>query len=441
MSGYCIVTLGCKVNQYESEALAARLEAGGWRVDDARPSLCLVNTCAVTGKAAMQSRQAIRRLKRQFPGARLVVTGCYAQTAPEEITAIEGLDLVVGHAAKGQIADLIETPTLDPPQVRCGSLPADLPFDAVSDDLATQRSRPFLKVQDGCDAFCAYCIVPHARGPSRSMPAASVLNRVEGLRNRGYNEIVLTGIHLGCYGRDLTPATTLAQLIRRTDRIPGVPRLRLSSVEPQEFDAHLVEAIAIAASICPHFHIPLQSGDDRLLARMGRPYTGAAFARLVQRLVAALPLAAVGTDVLVGFPGETEDAFQASYRLIERLPIAYLHVFPFSPRQGTPASRYPDPIAPATVKRRCELLRRLGAAKQSAFRQRFVGQVLPAVIEGRPDGPSGRRKVLTGNYIPVWIDAGDDVRHGQLAVRIESVDRHGRSLGRAMTAPSKPDSM
>ncbi|RLB97328.1 MAG: tRNA (N(6)-L-threonylcarbamoyladenosine(37)-C(2))-methylthiotransferase MtaB, partial [Deltaproteobacteria bacterium] len=345
---FTTITLGCKVNQYESEALARRLVDHGWRRADGPPvDLCLINTCTVTGRAAMQSRQAVRRAKRQGAG-RIVVTGCYAQVEPEALTAIEGVDLVVGHSEKHRIPALVqglqEKTARRPAEAVVAPRSPAWPFEAVCDAVVGGRTRPLLKIQDGCDAFCTYCIVPYARGRSRSLPAENVLARIADLGAAGYHEVVLTGIHLGRYGRDLTPASTLAGLLRRIDAAGDIGRFRVSSVEPQEFDSALITALTGSPRCCRHFHLPLQSGDDEILRRMGRPYTGTDVADLVLTFTRAVPGAAVGLDVLVGFAGETEAACERTYRMAAKLPLAYLHVFPVPPRAGTPAARMADPV-------------------------------------------------------------------------------------------------
>lgn len=432
---FTTVTLGCKVNQYESEALACRLVAEGWHRTDAPPAdLCLINTCTVTGRAAMQSRQAIRRARRQ--GSRwIVATGCYAQVAPEALTAMDEVDLVVGHSEKYRIPALVAGLEREPGgpagAVVTTRSPA-WPFDAICDAVVGGRTRPLLKIQDGCDAFCTYCIVPYARGRSRSMPAEDVLGRIAALGAAGYHEVVLTGIHLGRYGRDLFPPIALADMVRRIDAAGDIPRFRVSSVEPQEFDPALIAALTGSPRCCRHFHIPLQSGDDEILRRMGRPYTGADVADLVLTLTRAVAGAAVGLDVLVGFPGETEAAFERTCRLVARLPLAYLHVFPFSPRAGTPAARMPDPVPDGVITRRCARLRRLGQRKRLDFHRSFVGQEATAPVEGRRDPRTAGLKIVTDNYLPVTFDGPDALLEKLVTVRIEAVDASGRLAGRRL---------
>ncbi len=430
---FTIVTLGCKVNHYESEALALRLAEAGWvRTADADGALCIVNTCTVTGRAAMQSRQAVRRAVRQGAGG-VVVTGCYAQVDPEALAAIGGVDLVVGHSEKHRIPalveDLMQNAAPGPaPMVVAPRSPA-WDFDPLCDGVVGGRTRPLLKIQDGCDAFCSYCIVPYARGRSRSMPAENAMARIAALGAAGYQEVVLTGIHLGRYGRDLHPPICLADLLRRIDAEGGIERFRVSSIEPQEFDAPLIAALTGSARCCRHFHLPLQSGDDDVLRRMGRPYTAAEVAALVLTLTTAVPEAAVGLDVLVGFPGESEAAFEGTFALASSLPLAYLHVFPFSPRTGTPAARMADAVPDGAITRRCARLRRLGARKRLAFYRRFIGHDFSAPVEGRRDPHTGRLRIVTDNYLPVTFEGPDSLLNTRVTVRLDALDPDGHPTG------------
>ncbi|MEW6673689.1 MAG: tRNA (N(6)-L-threonylcarbamoyladenosine(37)-C(2))-methylthiotransferase MtaB [Thermodesulfobacteriota bacterium] len=415
MKTFSITTLGCKVNQYESETIAEALKKSGWTCDPrtAGAEVCIVNTCAVTRKAAMQSRQAIRQAVKAHPGARILVTGCYAQTEPEALEKISGITSVVGHAAKCDIPDML---TAAPD----GCHPATASFfkePALS--AGDGRTRPFLKIQDGCDAFCSYCIVPYARGRSRSMPFENVIANIRRLSRAGFHETVLCGVHLGCYGQDLTPPAGLVEILRRVDSDALIDRVRISSIEPREISDEIIDLAAASERICHHFHIPLQSGDDLILKRMRRPYSRDFFRELVLKIRAAMPDAAIGVDVLIGFPGETETAFQNTFDLIQELPLTYLHVFPFSARRGTPADRFPDRVPAPVVKSRCRRVRQLGIAKKKAFYSRFLGRTLPVLIESRRD-VSGRLKGFSANYLPVCLNGGDDLKNTVVAVRIDS---------------------
>jgi threonylcarbamoyladenosine tRNA methylthiotransferase MtaB len=426
MPKFKITTLGCKVNQYESEAIARQLEASDWGTTsaDELPDLCIINTCTVTQKASMQSRQAVRLAVKANPGARIMVTGCYAQTAADELKKIEGVDHVIGHAEKHKIAAMIlKKPIADemPPIMVCADIRQMRQFGNFSETVYGSRTRPFLKIQDGCDALCTYCIVPYARGPSRSMPLKAVLDHIEQLAEAGYHEVVLTGVHLGNYGLDLDPKTSLYDLIRTINASNLIGRVRLSSIEPLELNNELIEFVAKSPMFCRHFHIPLQSGDDGILKKMNRPYTSNYFRDLVHKIRKNMPDAAMGADILVGFPGETREAFENTYNLILASPITYLHVFPFSSRPGTPAGKFPDKIPPEIIKKRCERMRLLGAEKRIGFYKRFVGQILDVLIEETRHRKSGLLKGISSNYIPVLIDGPATHMNTIVKVRIEKI--------------------
>jgi threonylcarbamoyladenosine tRNA methylthiotransferase MtaB len=415
MKRFAITTLGCKVNQCESSALGTLLEACGFQnaTSTEKTDLVVINTCTVTGKAAMQSRQAIRQAIRRHPDARIIVTGCYAQTAPDEIKAIEGVEYIVGHADKMGIARM-----LDPkrnPKLKKMTLPDRKPhiirqeiqnvrcFDAMPSVAPESRTRAFLKIQDGCNAMCTYCIVPHARGRSRSMPVSDVVGHLNELAKADFKEVVLSGIHLGTYGKDLRPGSSLLDLLVLASQNSRIRRLRISSIEPTEIEPGLIQLMGDADHpLCPHFHIPLQSGDNGILRRMGRPYTREQFSATVAAIREQLPYAAIGVDVLVGFPGEDDSAFFQTLSLIESLDITYLHVFPFSPREGTPAARFKDPVPDRVVKERCRHLRDLGEKKKAAFFLANLGRPVEVLVESC-DKKNRVSKGMSENYLPIVL--------------------------------------
>ena len=408
--GFTITTLGCKVNQFESEQIAKELVDAGFNyIDttlppvDGQADLCIINTCTVTHKASMQSRQAIRQAIRKHPDAVVIVTGCYAQTEPDAIQKIEGVHHIVPHQDKSHIP-IMATSLLKPT--------TDAGVDGVSPWVAgANKTRPFLKIQDGCDAFCSYCIVPHARGTSRSVALKSVLEQLEQFKQDRYHEVVLTGIHLGRYGRDLQPPATLFDLLKQITGRQCIDRLRLSSIEPLELSGDIIRLVAgskgTPGEICRHFHIPLQSGDDDILKKMNRPYRRKAFKELVLDINKVVPDAGIGCDVLIGFPGETDEAFENTYALIRELPLTYLHVFPFSPREGTPASGFPGQIPQQVVKERCRHIRELGQSKRRAFLDSQAGESAMVLVENKRDRRTGRLKGVSSNYITILVE-GDD---------------------------------
>jgi threonylcarbamoyladenosine tRNA methylthiotransferase MtaB len=427
MSKFKITTLGCKVNQAESEAIAQNLMSSKWLSagDLEKADICIVNTCAVTQKAAMQSRQAVRRAIRANPNANIIVTGCYAQTAPQEIKTIEGVNYIVGHGEKHNIGRMIRTAGIrarDDAIAIGDDIHKKRPFASMTIANAVRRTRPFLKIQDGCDAFCTFCIVPHARGRSRSMPLEEVLINIGKLAKAGYREVVLTGIHLGVYGHDLSPKTNLATAMGRISELRPIDRVRLSSIEPFEITEKIIDQVLKSDIFCRHFHIPLQSGDLGILENMSRPYSPRFFGDLINKIYQIMPDAAIGVDALIGFPGESDLAFENTYNLIEKLPISYLHVFPFSARPGTKAAELPDKVDVGIMKERCERLRILGNDKRKKFFKGFIGQVLPILVETKREASTNFLKGMSSNYVPVLIDAGDNLKNKIVDVRIQKLE-------------------
>ncbi len=412
---YLLTTLGCKVNQFETEAIGITLLKAGWEktVKFAEADLCVINTCTVTGKASMQSRQAIRNIIRQCPSAHVIVTGCYAQTEADEIMKIPGVDRIVSHKEKHLIPGMVQAmtaPVKTPaPSVSgdCNASCDEREFKALDVDVFGHRTRPFLKIQDGCDAFCTYCIVPHTRGRSRSMNADEVLTRLHALGQAGYKEVVLTGIHIGAWGGDFNPKASFHDLLTRIDAERPVPRIRISSIEPRELTPDILHLFSASDIFCRHVHIPFQSGDSGILKAMHRPYDRDYLKDLVMNVASAVPFAAIGVDLLAGFPGETDKAFQNTYDLIESLPIMYLHVFPFSARQRTPAASFPDQVHPDVMKARTERLRDLGMAKRRKFLKNLEGQQARILVENKRDRKTGLLKGLTTHYATVLTEGPD----------------------------------
>lgn len=425
MKLFAITTLGCKVNRYESEAIAEQLENHGWHTVDegGTADLCIINTCTVTQKAAMQCRQAARKAIRDNPGALTVVTGCYAQISPEVFSAMEDVHYVIGNACKDQIVQLVTGSTEPGPVTTLvEDLSTPCPFQDMPLTKFGNRTRPFLKIQDGCDAFCSYCIIPHARGRSRSLSPEVINKRLGSLKESGYEEAVLCGINLGRYGGDLEPSTSILDLVQMIDVPTGMARLRLSSIEPGELSDDLLRVLAASDHVCPHLHIPLQSGDDDVLKAMNRPYSSAYYRDLIHRIVSLMPDVAIGVDVLVGFPGETQGAFENTCNLIEGLPIAYLHVFPFSRLEQTAAAGLPNTVPSEEIKKRCEHVRAIGQAKRARFYEQAVGSTCEVLIEGKRDRVTGYLKGLTRNYIPVLVEGEDELMNRLVQARITKIE-------------------
>ncbi|HAJ27985.1 MAG TPA: tRNA (N(6)-L-threonylcarbamoyladenosine(37)-C(2))-methylthiotransferase MtaB [Syntrophus sp. (in: bacteria)] len=413
-----ITTLGCKVNQYESAAMGESLEKHGFLLVPflEEADFYIINTCTVTGRTDYQSRQLIRRAGKRNPQAAIIVTGCYAQTAPDVFTGMPGVTVVAGTLEKDRIAEIIGEikkntqlgRTAGPvPSVQVGDVGGEITEWGIRPvSRFPGHTRAFLKIQDGCNAFCSYCIVPYARGRSRSIGKEEVLERIQSLARNGYSEVVLTGIHLGVYGEDRQDGSSLAGILRQVEEHRTIERLRLSSLEPREITEEILEIMKSARIICPHLHIPLQSGDDGILSSMGRNYDAAFFRDLVGKVCATRPDMTVGMDVMVGFPGEDEKAFENTIALIESLPIAYLHVFPYSRRPGTAAALMGSQVGEEDKKRRGQTLRQLGMMKRQAFLGRFIGSTMPVLIEKRKDRPSGYLKGFSHNYLPVLLQDG-----------------------------------
>jgi len=418
-----IVTLGCKVNQYESAAMAGLLQAAGCRLVPfyERAEVYIINTCTVTAKADYESRQLIRRAERQNDKATIIVTGCYAQVAPQEVASLPGVCAVVGNREKSHIVNLLFRENKGSTSVFVSNLREEILFNTPSVLNFPGRTRAFLKIQDGCDNFCTYCIVPFARGRGRSLPITEVISRLRALTQVGYREVVLTGVNLSAYGRDLKPTVNLLSLLQEMAKEKNLPRIRLSSLEPREITEELLAFIKENPWVCPHFHIPFQSGDDRILSLMGRDYGGKFFEELVERIVAHLPEAAIGLDVMVGFPGENEQAFLNTLRMIERLPVSYLHVFPYSPRPMTGALKLPDQVSAGEKKKRALLLRDLGRKKREVFLLRYLGKELTILLEGGKK-KSGWQLGRTANYLPVLVDTPQSKGNTLLSVRAVAVE-------------------
>jgi threonylcarbamoyladenosine tRNA methylthiotransferase MtaB len=419
-------TLGCRLNQVDTQQLQTLLEARGYRtVPVEEPAdVVVVNTCTVTARAEFSDRQAIRRAARASPAARLVVTGCWAQTSPGEVLRLPEVALVVGNADKHRLPDLLDD--LLAPRVQVSDIRGAPTLDVAPLARVPGRSRAFLKVQDGCQHRCAFCIVPFARGTSRSLEPKVVLDQARLLVEAGHPEVVVTGVDLGHYGADLLPRTTLAALLR--DLVEGLRWVRLSSDLPAYFPPELTELVTASPRVAPHLHLPLQSGSDRVLRRMRRPYTARMYRDLVERLARAVPSLGLGTDLIVGFPGESEADFEATLELVAALPFSYLHVFPYSPRKGTEAARLGDTVDATTIARRGRALRDVARRKSLEFRLRLAGTVEDVLVLETRDRATGRLVGLTGNYVEVRFD-GPDALMGRLArVRVTRAERD-RTLG------------
>lgn len=439
MTTFSIENFGCRATDADAAALRRDFLASGLALVDehARADVVVLNTCTVTASADAQARDAVRKIHRANPGARVVITGCYAQRAPEEIARLEGVDFVVGNSHQTEIARLV-CASLDsqaapnsgirPPSSSEGFFPlaeidrepmslARGPAKILTGDIFAQaavqiapaefadsgRTRPILKIQDGCNNRCSYCVIPFVRGKSRSLSPDVVIAEIRKLVDAGAKEVVLSGINLGSYGRDLTPRAELVKTARRILDETILEQLRFSSVEPQDVTEEFIELVASSERVAPHFHVPLQSGSDRILRAMHRWYRSEHYAERIRQIRRHSPGAAIGADVIVGFPGETDEEFRTTVDFIEQLPLTYLHVFSFSVRPGTAAAALPEHeyVAPGVVRERARRLRALGEKKASAFRAAQSGRRLRALTLARTG--EDWTEALTGNYLKVRI--------------------------------------
>jgi threonylcarbamoyladenosine tRNA methylthiotransferase MtaB len=421
MKKISFVTLGCKTNQFESAAMTEAARKEGYRVVSAGEAadICVINTCTVTARTDAESRRLIRRALRENPAARIVVTGCYAQIASDEISTMPGVALIIGNTEKRELLQLLRN-LGEEQHIKVADISQVGETGPLILETFAEHTRAFLQVQNGCDARCSYCIVPHVRGPSRSVRLDDALEGIRTFARQGFQEVVLTGIHLGAFGLDLAPPTSLLELLSIAERERIVPRLRLGSVEPTEISAELIDLIATGQTICPHLHIPLQSGDDGVLAAMNRPYTSGFFRELVDKLTAAAPSLCIGTDIIAGFPGETDEAFERGYSFLEALPLAYFHVFPFSVRQGTPAASMPDRVPPPLIKKRAEALRILSSRKKRAYFESFLGREVMVLIQEKRK--SGNLSGLSRNYLSVSIPNGAEPLNTEVRVRVTGIE-------------------
>ena len=391
-------TLGCKLNAYDTQWYAEQFVARGYREVSFgdRADVTVVNTCTVTGQGDAQSRKALRRAHRISPEGTVVAVGCYAQTDPDALSQMPEVDLVVGTAERVQLLDLInDTCSLGRTFVT-RSRTAD--FQDMDIYNFGGRARAFVKIQEGCNEFCSFCIIPFARGRSRSRTLQSAVSQVKKLVDAGYREVVLTGVHIGDYGADLA-GCELLQVLKAVEQIDGLDRFRVSSIEATYVTDEMIDFFAESQKFCRHLHIPLQSGDNGILKAMRRPYTRAQYIALLERVAKRVPGVGIGGDVMVGFPGESDAAFQNTRDLIADHPLTYLHVFPYSPRGKTPAARMANQVDPQVKKQRGAILRELGRQKVAAFQARFLGQTLPVLFENRRNGQC--LQGLTDNYIRV----------------------------------------
>ena len=424
MSTVAFITLGCKVNQFETESMEGLFKQSGYDIvpNTNVADVYVINTCSVTSFGDKKSRQLIRRVQRLNPKAIIAVTGCYSQAAPDEVKAIEGVRVVLGTSDRANIVNYVEQAMAEDGIIdRVDDIMKARDFEDIPLYEMPARTRAFLKIQEGCTNFCSYCIIPYTRGPLRSRKLESIRSEAKKLLDHGFKEIVLTGIHLGAYGKDFKDGTSLYDAAKAVLELPGLRRLRLSSLESIELSKELLDLIKNHPKFSHHLHLPLQAGSDEVLKKMNRHYNRDEFTSLIKNVKESVPGVAISTDVIVGFPGETEEMFAESLEYIKTLGFARMHVFPYSPRTGTPAAKMPDQVPEPVKKDRVHRLQALARQMAEDFHSQYLGTVQEVLFETNNDGITDG---LTDTYIRVYTD--DEVETGELyKVRLEKLYKDG----------------
>ena len=423
--------LGCKVNQYESEAIAELFAQKGYEIVDIDEwaDIYIINTCTVTNFGDKKSRQLIRKVKRQNPEAVVAAIGCYAQTAPDEIKNIEGVNLIIGTKGRKDIVDLVESYVPEMGVVSTvGQIAKEREFEHLTISKLADRTRAYLKIQDGCSQFCSYCIIPYARGPIRSRDPEDIMDEVKVLAENGFKEIILTGIHVASYGKDLK-GVTLLDVIKRVQAQEGIERIRFSSVEPNIVTEEFASELSKLDKVCDHFHLSLQSGCDRTLKRMNRKYDAAGYERAVEILRKYFPNVAITTDIIAGFPGETDEDFEKSLEFAKKIGFAKIHAFPYSPKKGTPAAVMPNQILNAVKNERTSRLIEASDRMADEFIKSFEGRVMPVLYEREIE--HNIYEGYTTNYIRVLSESSENIKNKILDTEIVSSEDE-KAIGRIL---------
>lgn len=411
MKRVAFYTLGCKVNQYETEVMAEAFESAGYRQVgfEEAADVYVINTCTVTGLSARKSRQAIRRARQMNPQAIVAAVGCYPQTAKAEVEELPEVDIVAGTADRMKIPGYVKEFEAGKGKISAvGNIMKTHRFENLKIEKYKNRTRAFLKIQEGCSQFCSYCVIPYARGPIRSRPSGEVLEEVRKLAEAGFKEVVLTGIHIASYGRDLRQMGLL-ELVSHIHEADGIERIRIGSIEPTIVTEEFAAAAARMGKLCPHYHISLQSGCDETLSRMNRRYTAAEYEKAVELLREKFPDVAVTTDVMVGFPGETDEEFETTFTFLSRIKLAKMHVFKFSPRKGTPAASFGGQVKGRVKESRSARLLELSDKCSLEFNSGFAGRMMPVLYEQEVKGGGGYFEGLTPNYIRVVSNGNNNL--------------------------------
>lgn len=416
-------TLGCKVNQYETEAMIESFETAGYKTVDYEEfaDVYIINTCTVTNMGDRKSRQIIRRALDSNPDAFIAVVGCYSQISPDKVIEIPGVKLVVGTNERAKIVELVEYAMDKEEKINMVSDIMEVrEFEEMSIRNYKSRTRAFLKIQEGCDQYCSYCIIPYARGHIRSRRPESILEEVKQLAQNGFREVVLTGIHVASYGRDLGD-TSLIEIIEQVHQVEGIDRIRMSSVEPKTLNDDFIDRLTKLPKICRHFHLSLQSGSDETLKRMNRKYTTEEYLYVVNRLREVFPEVAITTDLIVGFPGETEEEFQCTVDFIKKVHFSGMHVFKFSPREGTPAAQHKNQVLPQVKEQRSRIVTKLAAEMETDFKNKFLNKKMIVLFEHKLSEETNAYEGLTDNYIRVVAASEEDLKGKIMPVKLINV--------------------
>ena len=422
MKKVAFYTLGCKVNQYETEAMLELFEKEGYEKAETEDyaDVYVINTCTVTHMSDRKSRQYIRRMKKKNPDAIIAVVGCYSQVSPEEILSIDEVNLVMGTNDRKKIVEEVKKIDASRKVSTVDDIMKVKAFEEIEINKTNGKTRAFMKIQDGCDRYCSYCIIPYARGRVRSRDLESIVKEVENLASNGYKEVVLTGIHVASYGKDIKDSDIkLLDVIKQINDIEGIERIRLSSVEPILFSDEFVEAVSTMDKVCPHYHLSLQSGCDETLKRMKRRYTTEEYKAIVDRLRAAIPNVSITTDVIVGFPGETNEEFDKTYEFLKDIELTHMHVFKYSPRKGTPAATMENQVDPSTKHDRSEKLLQLNEENFNKFGQKMLDKEFNVLFEQKVG--DNKYEGLTENYVKVIVESDNDISEQILKVKIKDV--------------------
>ena len=422
MKKVAFYTLGCKVNQYETEAMLELFEKEGYEKAETEDyaDVYVINTCTVTHMSDRKSRHYIRRMKKKNPDAIIAVVGCYSQVSPEEILSIDEVNLVMGTNDRKKIVEEVKKIDASRKVSTVDDIMKVKAFEEIEINKTNGKTRAFMKIQDGCDRYCSYCIIPYARGRVRSRDLESIVKEVENLASNGYKEVVLTGIHVASYGKDIKDSDIkLLDVIKQINDIEGIERIRLSSVEPILFTDEFVEAVSTMDKVCPHYHLSLQSGCDETLKRMKRRYTTEEYKAIVDRLRAAIPNVSITTDVIVGFPGETNEEFDKTYEFLKDIELTHMHVFKYSPRKGTPAATMENQVDPSTKHDRSEKLLQLNEENFNKFGQKMLDKEFNVLFEQKVG--DNKYEGLTENYVKVIVESDNDISEQILKVKIKDV--------------------